>query len=158
MNADLSCLRHHILVAPLDLGLPRGWSGKLRQRPRDTPGLWDSLETPGEVAKLAPRDERLTGDAGSKVHLDGAHELGLKAPARTGLGSTPPRCMSQFKACIIQTDRNRGKTRQNRNNEKETICNKDVCRQTVDIAEPSASGSEMACKERSRHRPAGRSA
>jgi hypothetical protein len=33
------------------------------------PVLWDSLETPDRVAKLAPRDERLTGDAGSEGHL-----------------------------------------------------------------------------------------
>ena len=88
-------------LQPWTFGLPRGWSGKLRQRPRDTPGLWDSLETPGEVAKLAPRDERLTGDAGSKVHLDDARELGLKAPVRMGLGSTSPRCISQSKVCIF---------------------------------------------------------
>jgi hypothetical protein len=97
-------------LQPWTFGLPRGWSGKVRQRPRDTPGLWDSLETPGEVAKLAPRGERLTGDAGSKVHHDDARELGLKASVRMGLGSTPPRCMSKFKACVFQTDRNKGKT------------------------------------------------
>jgi hypothetical protein len=31
------------------------------------PGTVDSVETPGEVAKLAPRDERPTGDPGSKA-------------------------------------------------------------------------------------------
>ena len=95
-------------LQPCTFRLPRGWSGKLRQRPRDTPGLWDSLENPGEVAKLAPRDERLTGDAGSEVHLQDARELGLKAPVRMGLGSTPPRCISQIKVCIFH----RGETKE----------------------------------------------
>lgn len=106
-------------LQPWTFGLPRGWSGKVRQRPRDTPGLWDSLETPGEVAKLAPRGERLTGDAGSKVHHDDAGELGLKASVRMGLGSTPPRCMSRFKACILKhietkEERDNGITRKRR--------------------------------------------
>jgi hypothetical protein len=51
-----------------EFGIAAWLVGQQRQRPRDTPGLWDSLETPGEVAKLAPRGERLTGDAGSGVH------------------------------------------------------------------------------------------
>jgi hypothetical protein len=33
------------------------------------PGLWESLEIPGRVAKLVPVDERLAGEAGSGVHL-----------------------------------------------------------------------------------------
>ena len=77
-----------ILSPTHSIWLPRGWSGNQRQRLRDTLGPWDSLETPGEVAKLAPRDERLTGDAGSEVHLKDVPELGLKATIRMGLRST----------------------------------------------------------------------
>ncbi|QIN60301.1 hypothetical protein SBC1_02760 [Caballeronia sp. SBC1] len=48
------CGSHDHGVAVLKSRLPRGWSGEQRQRPRDTPGLWDSLENLGKVAKLVP--------------------------------------------------------------------------------------------------------
>ena len=118
----MSRVEHAVTVyyeQSLESGLSRGRSETSRQRPRDTPGLWDSLETPGEVAKLAPRGERLTGDAGSKVHHDDARELGLKASVRMGLGATPPRCMSRFKARILKhietkEERDNGITRKRR--------------------------------------------
>ena len=111
--------RPHILVATLDLWVAAWLVGKSTAAATGYPGLWDSLETPGEVAKLAPRGERLTGDAGSKVHHDDARELGLKASVRMGLGSTPPRCMSRFKACTLKhietkEERDNGITRKRR--------------------------------------------
>jgi hypothetical protein len=62
--------QNSILGAVRFLGLPRGWSGRQRQRSRDTPELWNSLETLGDAAKLAPRDERLDVDTPRTVHLD----------------------------------------------------------------------------------------
>lgn len=41
-----------------------------QQRLRDSLGLWESLENPGKVAKPAPLDERLAGDAGSAVPIE----------------------------------------------------------------------------------------
>lgn len=50
--------------------LPHSWSVLKRQRLWENPELWDSLEIPEWAAKLAPIDEKLTGDAGSeKQHL-----------------------------------------------------------------------------------------
>ncbi len=51
--------------------------GKKRQQLGDSPRLWGSLENSGRVAKLAPLDERLAGDAGSAVPNSAG--MGLKA-------------------------------------------------------------------------------
>jgi len=71
------------------------------------------------VAKLAPRDERLTGDAGSGMHRKDARELGLKAPYRMGAGLNSTRMHLENRACILRDVLKPKMVRQERINRRE---------------------------------------